>query len=77
MREISRREGTNRARAEGNASKRRKYLSSNKTSVKTAAQDFLEKATRELLGEDKGSMKGPLKPRDDGDDDDDDMSPDS
>ncbi|XP_076910661.1 uncharacterized protein LOC143568374 [Bidens hawaiensis] len=77
MRDISRREGTNRARAEGNASKRRKYLSSNKTSVKTAAQEFLEKATRELLGEDKGSLKGPLKPQDDGDGDDDDMSPDS
>ncbi|KAJ0859027.1 putative exosome-associated factor Rrp47/DNA strand repair C1D [Helianthus annuus] len=46
MRDISRREGVNRARSEGNASKRRKYLSSNKTSVKTAAQEFLEKATR-------------------------------
>ncbi|KAK9065576.1 hypothetical protein SSX86_014977 [Deinandra increscens subsp. villosa] len=69
MREISRRDGVNRGRSEGNASKRRKYLSSNKTSVKTAAQEFLEKATRELLGDDKSSFKGPLKPHDSDDDD--------
>lgn len=73
MREISRREGSNRGRPEGNASKKRKYLSSKKTSVKTAAQEFLEKATRELLGDDKSSFKGPLKPQDS---DDDDVSPD-
>ncbi|KAI3703676.1 hypothetical protein L1987_73868 [Smallanthus sonchifolius] len=73
MRKISRREGVNCARSEGNASKKRKYLSSNKTSVKTAAQEFLEKATRELLGDDKSSFKGPLKPQDS----DDDMPPDT
>lgn len=66
MREISRREGVNR---EGNVSKRRKYLSSDKTSVKTAAQEFLEKAARELLGDDKSSFKGPLKPQDSDEDD--------
>lgn len=63
MREISRREGVKREHSEGNVSKRRKYLSS-KTSVKTATQEFLEKATRELLGDDKSSFKGPLKPQD-------------
>nr|XP_043629144.1 nuclear nucleic acid-binding protein C1D [Erigeron canadensis] len=69
MREISRRERVNRGHSEGHVSKRRKYLSSNKTSVKTAAQEFLEKATRELLGDEKSSFKGPLRPQDsDGDD---------
>ena len=69
MREISRREVVNR---EGNASKRRKYLSSNKKSVKTAAEEFLEKASRELLGDNKSSVKGPLTFQ--YSDDDDDMS---
>lgn len=69
MREISRREVVNR---EGNVSKRRKYLSSNKKSVKTAAEEFLEKASRELLGDNKSSVKGPFKLQDS--DDDDDMS---
>ncbi|KAD6453830.1 hypothetical protein R6Q59_015618 [Mikania micrantha] len=74
MREISRLEGINRRRSDGNASKKRKYLTSKKTSVKTAAQEFLEKATRELLGDDGSSFKGPLKPQKS---DDDDSSPDS
>lgn len=69
MREVSRREGVNRRHSEGNVSKRRKYLSSNKTSVKTAAQEFLEKASRELLGDNKSSFKGPLKPQDEDEDD--------
>lgn len=69
MREISRRKGV---KSEGNVSKKRKYLSSEKTSARTAAQEFLEKATRELLGNDKSSFKGPLKPQDSDDDDDDD-----
>ncbi|KVH91416.1 nuclear nucleic acid-binding protein C1D [Cynara cardunculus var. scolymus] len=69
MREISRREGVNRGNSEGNVNKRRKYLSSDKTSVKTAAQEFLEKAARELLGDDKSSFKGPLKPQDTDEDD--------
>ncbi|GJS81055.1 nuclear nucleic acid-binding protein C1D [Tanacetum coccineum] len=70
MREISRREVVNR---EGNVSKRRKYLSSSKKSVKTAAEEFLEKASRELLGDNKGSVKGPFKLQDS--DEDDDMIP--
>ncbi|GJW56697.1 hypothetical protein Tco_0103428 [Tanacetum coccineum] len=69
MREISRREGVNR---EGNVSKRRKYLSPSNKSVKTAAEEFLEKASRELLGDNKSSVKGPFKLQDS--DEDDDMS---
>nr|GEV30169.1 nuclear nucleic acid-binding protein C1D [Tanacetum cinerariifolium] len=69
MREVSRREVVNR---EGNVSKRRKYLSSNKKSVKTAAEEFLEKASRELLGDNKSSVKGPFKLQDS--DEDNDMS---
>lgn len=65
MREISRREGVK----SGNVSKKRKYLSSDKPSVRTAAQEFLEKAARELLGNDKSSFKGPLKPQDEDEDD--------
>ncbi|KAL7602162.1 hypothetical protein Lser_V15G22556 [Lactuca serriola] len=71
MREISRREGVK----SGNVSKKRKYLSSDKPSVRTAAQEFLEKAARELLGNDKSSFKGPLKPQDeDENEDEDDMA---
>ncbi|GMH10564.1 hypothetical protein Nepgr_012405 [Nepenthes gracilis] len=39
--------------------KKRKYPSSEKESVKAAAQNFLEKAACELLGENVG-QKGPL-----------------
>ncbi|CAH1427657.1 unnamed protein product [Lactuca virosa] len=71
MREISRRERVK----SGNVSKKRKYLSSDKPSVRTAAQEFLEKAARELLGNDKSSFKGPLKPQDeDENEDEDDMA---
>ncbi|GJW81303.1 hypothetical protein Tco_0145278 [Tanacetum coccineum] len=69
MREISRREGVNR---EGNVSKRRKYLSPSNKSVKTVAEEFLEKASRELFGDNKSSVKGPFKLQDS--DEDDDMS---
>ncbi|GJT26565.1 hypothetical protein Tco_0906840 [Tanacetum coccineum] len=69
MREISRREGVNR---EGNVSKRRNYLSPSNKSVKTDAEEFLEKASRELLGDNKSSGKGPFKLQDS--DEDDDMS---
>ncbi|GJX58463.1 hypothetical protein Tco_0289853 [Tanacetum coccineum] len=69
MREISRQEGVNR---EGNVSKRRKYLSPSNKSVKTVAEEFLEKASRELLGDNKSSVKGPFKLQDS--DEDDDMS---
>lgn len=42
--------------------KKRKYQSSEAKSVREAAQEFLEKAARELLGENNGGMKGPLAP---------------
>ncbi|XP_071730403.1 uncharacterized protein [Rutidosis leptorrhynchoides] len=69
MREISKRETVNHERSEGNVTKKRKYLGSTKKSVKTAAQEFLEKATRDLLGDNKSSIKGPLKPQDSDSDD--------
>ncbi|GJZ29961.1 hypothetical protein Tco_0575008 [Tanacetum coccineum] len=69
MREISIREGVNR---EGNVSKRRNYLSPSNKSVKTVAEEFLKKASRELLGDNKSYGKGPFKLQDT--DEDDDMS---
>lgn len=48
--------------------KKRKYQSSEKQSVRSAAQEFLEKAARELLGDNKNGVKGPLQ-REDSDDD--------
>ncbi|CAJ1973633.1 unnamed protein product [Sphenostylis stenocarpa] len=58
----------------GRAGQKRKYQSSEKQSVKAAAKDFLEKAARELLGDNSGSVKGPLQVDmlDDDDNDDDD-----
>ncbi|KAF6162470.1 hypothetical protein GIB67_026308 [Kingdonia uniflora] len=44
-----------------NAKKKRKHQSSEKQSVRAAAQEFLEKATQELLGNNKGDLKGPLR----------------
>ncbi|KAJ8430181.1 hypothetical protein Cgig2_006689 [Carnegiea gigantea] len=44
--------------------KKRKYQCSEAKSVREAAQEFLEKAARELLGENNGGMKGPLVPLD-------------
>ncbi|GJX26027.1 phosphoglucan phosphatase DSP4, amyloplastic [Tanacetum coccineum] len=69
MRGIGIREGANR---EGNVSKWRKYLSPSNKFVKTVAKEFLEKASRELLGDNKSSVKGPFKLQDS--DEDDDMS---
>ncbi|GJV02179.1 hypothetical protein Tco_1335748 [Tanacetum coccineum] len=66
IREISRREGVNR---EGNVSKRRKYLSPRNKSVKTTAEEFLKKAIRELLGDNKSFVKGPFKLQDSDKDD--------
>ncbi|XP_077240753.1 sas10/Utp3/C1D family [Tasmannia lanceolata] len=43
-----------------NAYKKRKYQSSNKQSIRASAQEFLEKATRELLGA-QSDLKGPLR----------------
>ncbi|KAK3039606.1 hypothetical protein RJ639_029305 [Escallonia herrerae] len=68
MREISRGEGPKMKYLESNVHKKRKCQSTEKQSVRTAAQDFLEKAARELLGDNKGGFKGPLQPQDsDGD----------
>lgn len=45
-----------------NNQRKRKYESAEKPSVRAAAQEFLEKAARELLGENKGDFKGPIAP---------------
>lgn len=68
MREISRGEGRGFKYLNTNLQKKRKYQSSEKQSVRSAAQEFLEKAARELLGDNKNGIKGPLQP-DDSDDD--------
>lgn len=44
--------------------KKRKYHSTEKQSVRAAAKDFLEKAARELLGDNKDGLKGPLRAED-------------
>lgn len=69
MRELSKGEGTRIKYLERNVHKKRKCQSAQKQSVQTAAQEFLEKATRELLGDNKDGFKGPLKPQDSDDDD--------
>ncbi|KAL0393937.1 UNVERIFIED_CONTAM: Nuclear nucleic acid-binding protein C1D [Sesamum latifolium] len=48
--------------------KKRKYQASEKQSVRAAAAEFLEKAARELLGDNKNGVKGPLQPEDSDDD---------
>ncbi|KAK9682885.1 hypothetical protein RND81_10G104000 [Saponaria officinalis] len=48
--------------SERNIQKKRKYQSSDTKSVREAAREFLEKAARELLGENNGGVKGPLAP---------------
>jgi exosome complex protein LRP1 len=60
LRNISRGEGSKIKYLESSVQKKRKYQSSEKPSVHTAAKEFLEKAARELLG-DKGGFKGPLQ----------------
>lgn len=60
MRHISRGEGQKKNRP-GRAGQKRKYQSSEKPSAKAAAKEFLEKAARELLGDNSGSVKGPLQ----------------
>ena len=64
MREISRGEGRGFKHVDKNLRKKRKYQSSEKLSVRSAAQEFLEKAARELLGDNKNGVKGPLQPAD-------------
>lgn len=44
----------------GSGQRKRKYPSSGKSSVQTVAKEFLEKAARELLGNNEGGFKGPL-----------------
>lgn len=65
MREISSiGEGAKYKYLERNVHKKRKCESAQKQSVQSAAQEFLEKASRELLGDNKGGFKGPLQPQD-------------
>lgn len=68
MREISRGEGHGFKYVNNNHQKKRKFQSSEKQSVRAAAQDFLEKAARELLGDNKNGVKGPLQPENSDDD---------
>lgn len=58
MRDISR--GGVRSKEHRNAKKKRK-VQTERVSVRAAAQEFLEKATQELFGANKGDMKGPLR----------------
>ncbi|XP_019415150.1 PREDICTED: nuclear nucleic acid-binding protein C1D [Lupinus angustifolius] len=59
MRTISRGEGSKNHHER--AGQKRKYDSSGKQSVKTAAKEFLEKAAREILGNNDDGIKGPLQ----------------
>ncbi|OWM86809.1 nuclear nucleic acid-binding protein C1D [Punica granatum] len=56
MRDVSRREKMRNMPTQ----RKRKYQSPEKPSVQAATKEFLEKAARELLGDNKGSLKGPL-----------------
>ncbi|XP_019167752.1 PREDICTED: nuclear nucleic acid-binding protein C1D [Ipomoea nil] len=69
MREISKGEGTRMKYLERVVHKKRKYQSTDKQSVQSAAQEFLEKASRELLGDNKNGFKGPLRRPEDSDED--------
>ncbi|KAL6524203.1 hypothetical protein OROMI_031298 [Orobanche minor] len=68
MRKISQGESPRINYLERNVQKKRKYQSYDKQSVRSAAQEFLEKAARELLGDGKNGVKGPLQPEDSDDD---------
>lgn len=61
MKDISRGEGLRMKYIETSVHKKRKYQSSEKKSVQTAAKEFLEKASRELLGDTESGFKGPLQ----------------
>ena len=61
MRAISKVEGKMKYSERANQKKRKTPISDMK-SVREAAEVFLEKAARELLGENIGGMKGPLAP---------------
>ncbi|KAL6216032.1 hypothetical protein ACLB2K_009259 [Fragaria x ananassa] len=62
LRNISKGEGRKMKYLERNVQKKRKYQSPNAQSVQSAAKEFLEKAARDLLGDDNGGIKGPLRP---------------
>ncbi|VFR01836.1 unnamed protein product [Cuscuta campestris] len=69
MRDISKGEGARMKYLERNIHKKRKCQSGEKQSVRAATQEFLEKASRELLGDNKSGFKGPLHPPQDSDED--------
>ncbi|KAG6389566.1 hypothetical protein SASPL_151037 [Salvia splendens] len=68
MRGISRGEGNGFKYVNRNLQKKRKYQSSEKQSIPSVSQGFLEKAAHELLGDNKNGVKGPLQPVDSYDD---------
>ena len=61
MREISRGEDTRSGFPHNQVQKKRKHASSEKQSLRAAAEEFLEKAARELLGSNDHGVKGPLQ----------------
>ncbi|KDP33506.1 hypothetical protein JCGZ_07077 [Jatropha curcas] len=61
MRDISKGQGPRMKYSERSIHKKRKYQSSEKRSVQAAASEFLEKAARELLGDNTSGFKGPLQ----------------
>lgn len=62
MRAISKGDEGRMKYSERNIQKKRKTPLSDMKSVREAAEDFLQKAARELLGETNGGVKGPLGP---------------
>ncbi|KAL2897628.1 Nuclear nucleic acid-binding protein C1D [Bienertia sinuspersici] len=62
MRAVSKGEEGKMKYSERNFPKKRKTPLSDMKSVREAAEEFLEKAARELLGENNGGVKGPLAP---------------
>ncbi|XP_010541556.1 PREDICTED: nuclear nucleic acid-binding protein C1D [Tarenaya hassleriana] len=67
MRNLSKGDRSKTKYSEANA-KRRKYPSNEKQSVQAAAKEFLEKASRELIGNNENGVKGPLMAVADGSD---------
>ncbi|KAH7574044.1 hypothetical protein ACOSP7_008024 [Xanthoceras sorbifolium] len=73
MKDVSRGEGPRIKYTERSVPKKRKFQSSERKTVQTAAKEFLEKASRELLGDAQGGFKGPIQ-IDDSDEEDHPMS---